>query len=97
MPLAPHQLDILNREGSFRGLQTLSRQGVPASEIRAMVVRVFKAIQVDIAEARKELSHLQTALGAMENACRAGATNPSATERCGKRSSHPGVRRRGIK
>jgi hypothetical protein len=77
--LAPHQIDILRREGAFRGLQTLSRQGVSASEIRPVVVSVFKALQVEIAEARNELSRLQTSLGAMENACRSGAASPSST------------------
>ena len=79
MTLLPNQVDVLRREGAFRGLQTLSGQGVLPHEIRAMVKSVFGALQVEIAEAKNELIKLQTSLSMMENAARAGAANPSAT------------------
>ncbi len=77
--LLPHQIDLLNREGSFRGLNMLSQQGVPASTIRPRVAMVFNALQGEITEARKELQRLQESLNMMESACRAGAANPAGT------------------
>lgn len=81
--LLPHQREMLIREGSFIGLQTLSQQGVPPAVIKAIASGVFKALKVELAEARKELTHLQNAITSMDAACQAGLLHPSGTGKDG--------------
>ena len=76
--LTPQQRSTLVREGAFQGLKTLkASRTITDEQVKEVTVGVFKAILAEVAEARKELAHLQRALTAMENSARTCVRNPT--------------------
>lgn len=76
--LRKDQIDVLMAEGTFRGLKKLRERGaVTPAEEKIVIAGTYKAILEEVAEARRELSHIQNALaalaGAAQNAQRAPA------------------------
>lgn len=75
--LRPDQIDALLTEGFGPGLRLLrSRGAITPAEEKAVTVNVYKSILNEVAEARKELNHIQMALTALAAAAEAGTRTP---------------------
>ena len=71
------QKDALLAEGFGPGLRMLrSRGAITPAEEKAVTVTVYKTILNEVAEARRELNHIQMALTALAAAAEAGTRTP---------------------
>ncbi|MGE3168323.1 MAG: hypothetical protein AB7G18_14720 [Pyrinomonadaceae bacterium] len=69
--LTQNQIDVLMREGSFRGLLMMLERGeISESGVSAALTGIFRSLLGEIGEAKKEIVHIQNALAVMEGICR---------------------------